>query len=77
MSDDRTASRRRIAAEEAFEAVGADNIMFAIDYPYQLTEAAVEFLNDAPISAVDKHEIYYGNAERVFGIASREDAVNP
>jgi len=29
------------------------------------------------LSAVDKHKIYHGNAERVFGIASREDAVNP
>jgi 5-carboxyvanillate decarboxylase len=58
------------------EAVGADNIMFAIDYPYQPTEGAVEFLNDAPISAEYKHKIYHGNAERVFGIAVPEDAVS-
>jgi 5-carboxyvanillate decarboxylase len=58
------------------EAVGADNIMFAIDYPYQPTEGAVEFLNDAPISAENKHKIYHGNAERVFGIAVSEDAVS-
>jgi 5-carboxyvanillate decarboxylase len=52
------------------EAVGADNIMWAIDYPYQLTEGAVRFMNDAPISDADKHKIFHGNAERVFGIAS-------
>ncbi len=52
------------------EAVGADNVMFAIDYPYQLTEGAVEFMNDAPISAEDKHKIFHENAERVFRIRS-------
>jgi 5-carboxyvanillate decarboxylase len=50
------------------EAVGADNIMWAIDYPYQLTEGAVQFMNDAPISEPDKHKIFHGNAERIFGI---------
>jgi 5-carboxyvanillate decarboxylase len=51
------------------EAVGPDNIMWAIDYPYQLTEGAVKFMNDAPISDADKHKIFHRNAERVFGIA--------
>jgi 5-carboxyvanillate decarboxylase len=51
------------------EAVGADNIMWAIDYPYQLTDGAVKFMNDAPISDADKRKIFHRNAERVFGIA--------
>lgn len=51
------------------EAVSADNIMWAIDYPYQLTAGAVEFMNDAPIALADKHKIFHRNAERVFGIA--------
>jgi 5-carboxyvanillate decarboxylase len=50
------------------EAVSADNIMWAIDYPYQLTETAVEFMNDAPIPDEHKHKIFHRNAERVFGI---------
>jgi 5-carboxyvanillate decarboxylase len=50
------------------EAVGADNIMFAIDYPYQLTGGAVAFMNEAPISDGDKHKIFHENAERIFGI---------
>jgi 5-carboxyvanillate decarboxylase len=57
------------ALQFCIEAVGADNIMWAIDYPYQLTEGAVQFMNDAPISDADKHKIFHGNAERVFGIA--------
>ena len=54
------------------EAVGADNIMFAIDYPYQTTEAAVSFLDQAEISDSDRRKIYHRNAERIFGIPSCE-----
>jgi 5-carboxyvanillate decarboxylase len=56
------------------EAVGADNIMFAIDYPYQVTEGAVRFLDEAEISDEDKRKIYHRNAERIFGIAPGEPA---
>jgi len=45
--------------------------MWAIDYPYQVTEGAVEFMNDAPIPDEDKHKIFHQNAERVFGIAPK------
>ncbi|MGH9717763.1 MAG: amidohydrolase family protein [Candidatus Acidiferrales bacterium] len=50
------------------EAVGADNIMWAIDYPYQTSPDAVKFMNAAPISDVDKHKIFHKNAERIFHI---------
>jgi predicted TIM-barrel fold metal-dependent hydrolase len=46
--------------------LGADNIMWAIDYPYQDTMEAVRFMDEAPISAADKEKIYHANAERVF-----------
>jgi predicted TIM-barrel fold metal-dependent hydrolase len=46
----------------------ADNIMFAIDYPYQNTEGAVQFMNDAAISDADKRKIFHQNAERIFGV---------
>lgn len=48
--------------------LSADNIMFAIDYPYQLTEDAVGFLDEADISHEDKEKIYHLNAERIFKI---------
>jgi len=48
--------------------LGPDNIMFAIDYPYQDSDEAVEFMNAAPISEEDKEKIFHGNAERVFHI---------
>jgi 5-carboxyvanillate decarboxylase len=46
--------------------LGADNIMWAIDYPYQGTPEATSFLDAAPISEDDRHKIYHRNAERVF-----------
>jgi 5-carboxyvanillate decarboxylase len=50
------------------EVLGADNIMWAIDYPYQTSPDAVAFMNKAPISDADKHKIFHKNAERVFHI---------
>lgn len=50
------------------EVLSADNIMWAIDYPYQTSPDAVKFMNDAPISDVDKEKIFHKNAERVFHI---------
>ena len=50
--------------------VGADNIMFAIDYPYERTEDAVDFIRSAPLEADDMTKIAHRNAERIFGIAA-------
>jgi len=50
------------------EVLGADRIMWAIDYPYQDHPDAVEFMDAARISEKDKHKIYHENAERVFRI---------
>ena len=48
--------------------IGIDNVMWAIDYPYQPTAPAVAFLESARLSAVDLERIAHGNAERIFGI---------
>jgi 5-carboxyvanillate decarboxylase len=50
------------------EVLGADNIMWAVDYPYQETHEAVRFMNSAPIPDEDKKKIFHRNAERVFRI---------
>ncbi|HEY6297102.1 MAG TPA: hypothetical protein VIX15_15700 [Streptosporangiaceae bacterium] len=39
-------------------------------YPYQVTEGAVRFLDEAEISDEDRRKIYHRNAERIFGIAA-------
>jgi predicted TIM-barrel fold metal-dependent hydrolase len=50
------------------EVLGSDNIMFAIDYPYQESVEAAHFMNAAPLAAADCEKIAYGNAERIFHI---------
>lgn len=47
-------------------AIGADAIMFAVDYPFEDTAEAVRFLERAPISDADRAKIGHGNAERVL-----------
>ncbi len=46
--------------------IGADRIMYAVDYPYIPGDQARTFLETAPISPADKEKIAHGNAERVL-----------
>lgn len=57
------------ALEFCRNAVGPQNIMWAIDYPYQEMPGAVAFMDRAPLTDAERRAIYAGNAERVFGIA--------
>jgi predicted TIM-barrel fold metal-dependent hydrolase len=50
------------------EKIGIDNIMWAIDYPYQPTAPAVAFLESAPLSDQERERVAHGNAERIFGL---------
>lgn len=56
------------ALDFSIKQLGADRVLWAIDYPYQPTTPAVEFMDSAPIPEEDKEKIYYKNAERVFRI---------
>jgi predicted TIM-barrel fold metal-dependent hydrolase len=50
------------------EVLGPENIMFAIDYPYQESPEAANFMNSAPLPPADCEKIAHGNAERIFHI---------
>lgn len=50
------------------EVLGPDNIMFAIDYPYQESVEAANFMNTAPLPQDECEKIAHGNAEKVFHI---------
>jgi 5-carboxyvanillate decarboxylase len=56
------------ALDYSIKVLGADKVLWAIDYPYQPTAPAVQFMDSAPISDADKEKIYHANAERVFHI---------
>jgi predicted TIM-barrel fold metal-dependent hydrolase len=59
------------ALELCIKVLGADRIMWAIDYPYQETAEATRWLDDAPLADEDKAKIFHRNAEQVFKIPAR------
>ena len=46
--------------------VGADRMMFAVDYPFSTNERGRAFLDAMPVSPADKEKIAHGNAERLL-----------
>jgi predicted TIM-barrel fold metal-dependent hydrolase len=47
-------------------ALGADNILFAVDWPYEANSVGMEFLRKLSISDADREKIAHLNAERVL-----------
>jgi 5-carboxyvanillate decarboxylase len=58
-----------LALDYSIKKIGIDKVMWAIDYPYQPSQPAVEFMDAAPLSDADKAKVYHQNAERIFHIA--------
>ncbi len=52
----------------AMAVLGADRIMFSVDYPYVSASGAREFLDNAPLAPADKHKIAHTNAERLLNL---------
>jgi 2,3-dihydroxybenzoate decarboxylase len=46
--------------------IGADAIMFSIDYPYESSREAVAGFEQTPLSDTDREKIAHGNAERIL-----------
>jgi predicted TIM-barrel fold metal-dependent hydrolase len=47
-------------------ALGADNIVFAIDWPYESNKTGMEFFRKLSLSDTDKEKIAHRNAERLL-----------
>jgi 5-carboxyvanillate decarboxylase len=58
-----------LALDYTIRKLGIDSVMWAIDYPYQPTKPAVQFMNSAPLSEAERAKLYHLNAERIFHIA--------
>jgi predicted TIM-barrel fold metal-dependent hydrolase len=52
----------------ALSVVGADRILFSVDYPFSPLKKGVEFLRDAPIAPEDRAKIAHRNADRLLGL---------
>ena len=46
--------------------MGADHVLYAVDYPYMKPENVYEFLMESSLSDEEKELIAYKNAERLF-----------
>jgi 2,3-dihydroxybenzoate decarboxylase len=52
----------------AVAAMGAENILFAVDYPFEESKLAGDFLDRAPLSEQDRAKIAYNNAATLLRI---------
>ena len=52
----------------ALESMGNENVMFSIDYPFEKTELAAQFIESARISDADRIAVASGNAKRILRI---------
>ncbi len=50
----------------AYLALGADRILFAVDYPFESSQEAVKFIESVPMCDSDKEKICHLNAERLL-----------
>ena len=50
----------------ALQVVGADRILFSVDYPFSPNTEARDFLNALPVSPDDLEKIAHGNADRLL-----------
>lgn len=54
------------ALQCAISALGVDKIMFAVDYPWEPSSEAVEFMDRVQINDTDKEKIYHLNAKKLL-----------
>jgi len=54
----------------ALQVMGAERIIFSVDYPYSTNQQGRSFLDNASISQADKEKISYLNAERLLKLPS-------
>ena len=50
----------------ALDAMGESNVMFSVDYPFEKTELAAQFIDDARISEPERIKVASGNAKRIL-----------
>jgi len=57
---------RTPALTDVITEVGADRVLYSVDYPYEDMGVAAEWFDNAPISETDRLKIACGNARQLF-----------
>ncbi len=55
----------------ALDAMGENNVMFSVDYPFENTEVAAQFIENAKISENERTKVASGNAKRILRLDRR------
>ena len=63
--------REEAILKYTMDLVGADRMMWAIDYPYEDSAASVAFMDECDISTASKDKIYHLNAEKLFRLSAK------
>jgi len=58
--------------QHAILEVGADRILFSVDYPYESLEEASNWFESAPISELDRDKIGRANAAQLLRISDAQ-----
>jgi len=54
------------ALQCALAEMGEDRVLFSVDYPYEVTQEAAEWIEHTPLTDTQREKICYRNAERVL-----------
>lgn len=54
----------------AIHELGEDRVLFSVDYPYESSEGAAKFIEQAPMSDVVRKKVYYKNAQNILKLAN-------
>ncbi|MGH8237723.1 MAG: amidohydrolase family protein [Steroidobacteraceae bacterium] len=54
----------------AIAELGSHAVMFSVDYPYESTAVAADFIETAPLDEDSRRLVCHGNAERIFNLAA-------
>ncbi|MFT6451951.1 MAG: 2,3-dihydroxybenzoate decarboxylase [Halocynthiibacter sp.] len=52
----------------AIDMVGADRVMFSVDYPFESAQEAGDWIEAAPLSEKERDQVCQGTARKLFGI---------
>jgi 2,3-dihydroxybenzoate decarboxylase len=55
----------------ALDAMGEDHVMFSVDYPFERTEVAAQFIEHAKISENERVKVSSENAKRILRLDRR------
>jgi 2,3-dihydroxybenzoate decarboxylase len=50
--------------------MGTENVMFSVDYPFEKTELAAQFIEQARISETERAQVAAGNARQILRLPS-------